>query len=306
MAASADARQTAIAPILRKTAEPALDCALIPSQRYLAPEFMRLEWERMWRRVWLYAGPLSDLAQIGDYFTFEIGPESVLVVRSAPDQIRAMYNVCQHRGRRIRPAGCGLARAFTCPYHRWRYDLEGRLVSAPDAECDFPQGNPIASGMRLPQVRCETFQGLVFINFDDNAEPLGDYLTRDVMDHLGTYRWGAEFSINLDWTVAWPCNWKIGVDSFNELYHLQGIHPELMDMSDDTPGGCPIDFYGRHSRFIYRVGVPGPRWDDAMARRRGYRDSSQITAGVRAMLKAYGVEPQPDWEGHVKELRPVL
>jgi len=306
MAASADVSGAELPAILRKTPEPALDTALVPKERYLSPDVMRLEWERMWRRVWLYAGPLSDLAAVGDYLTFEIGPESVLVVRTAADKVQAMYNVCQHRGRRIRPEGCGSAHAFTCPYHRWRYDLEGRLIGAPDAGFDFPQGDPVASGVRLSQVRCEVFEGLVFVNFDDGAQPLAQYLTRDVMEHLGTYRWGSEFHINLDWTVAWPCNWKIGVDSFNELYHLQGIHPELMDMSDDTPAGCPVDFYGRHSRFIYRVGVPGPRWDDEMARGRGYRDSNQITAGVRMILKGLGLEPRPEWEGHVKELRPLL
>src|SRR5579875_581686 len=306
MAASADVSSPPIPAILRKTAEPLMDFGLIPKERYLSAEFMDLEWQRRWRRVWLYAGPLSDLPEVGDYFTFEIGPESVLLVRSAADKVQAMYNVCQHRGRRIRPDGCGHARSFTCPYHRWRYDLKGRLIAAPDAGFDFPQGDPVACGIRVPQVRCETFEGLVFVNFDNEAPSLADYLTREVAEHLHSYRWGSDFRINLDWTVAWPCNWKIGVDSFNELYHLQGIHPELMDMSDDTPAGCPVDFFGQHSRFIYRVGVPGPRWDDAMARSRGYRDSNQITRGVRMMLKAYGLEPQPDWEGHVKELRPVL
>ena len=267
---------------------------------------MRLEWERMWRRVWLYAGPLADLEQVGDYFTFEIGPESVLVVRTAPDQVAAMYNVCQHRGRRLRPEGGGFANSFKCPYHLWRYDLDGRLISAPDGACDFPQGDPGACGVRIPQVRCEVWEGLVFVNFDDAAPPLSEYLTSAVMEHLERYRWASEFRINLDWTVEWPCNWKVGVDSFNEIYHLQGIHPELMDMSDDTPAGCPIDFYGRHSRILYRVGVPGPRWDDAMAQGRGYRDSNQLTAGVRMMLKAYGLEARPEWDGHVKELRPTL
>lgn len=306
MVASADVVNPALPAILKKSPEPALDTQLIPKESYLSPEAMRLEWERMWGRVWLYAGPLSDLAEIGDYFTFDIGPESVLVVRTAPGQVRAMYNVCQHRGRRLRPEGGGFANSFRCPYHLWRYDLDGRLISAPDGATDFPQGDPAACGVRIPQLRCEVFAGLVFINFDHGAPPLYEYLTRDVIEHLEPYRWASEFRVNLDWTVEWPCNWKIGVDSFNEIYHLQGIHPELMDMSDDTPAGCPIDFYGRHSRILYRVGVPGPRWDDAMARGRGYRDANQITAGTRMILKAYELDEKPEWEGRVKELRPML
>ena len=132
MAASADVVSPALPAILKKSPEPALDTQLIPKECYLSPEVMRLEWERMWGRVWLYAGPLSDLAETGDYFTFEIGPESVLVVRTAPGQVRAMYNVCQHRGRRLRPEGGGFANRFRCPYHLWRYDLDGRLIGAPD------------------------------------------------------------------------------------------------------------------------------------------------------------------------------
>ena len=230
----------------------------------------------------------------------------MLVVRTAPDQVAAMYNVCQHRGRRLRPEGGGFANSFKCPYHLWRYDLDGRLISAPDGACDFPQGDPArlrrahpagamrgvgGFGVRELRPRCATAVGV----FDQR----GDGSSKG-------YRWASEFRINLDWTVEWPCNWKVGVDSFNEIYHLQGIHPELMDMSDDTPAGCPIDFYGRHSRILYRVGVPGPRWDDAMAQGRGYRDSNQLTAGVRMMLKAYGLEAKPEWEGRVKELRPTL
>jgi phenylpropionate dioxygenase-like ring-hydroxylating dioxygenase large terminal subunit len=145
MAASADVVSAALPAILERSPEPALDTLLIPKERYLSPEIMGLEWERMWRRVWLYAGPLADLAKVGDYFTFEIGPESVLVVRTAADRVQAMYNVCQHRGRRLRSEGCGFANSFRCPYHLWRYDLDGRLISAPDGDFDFPQGDPVAA-----------------------------------------------------------------------------------------------------------------------------------------------------------------
>ncbi len=158
MAASVDVRNDARQAILEKSPEPAMDSLRIPKECYLSPEIMRLEWERMWKRVWLYAGPLADLQQVGDYFTFDIGPESVLVVRTDAEQVSAMYNVCQHRGRRLRPAGCGFANSFKCPYHLWRYDLDGRLINAPDSAFDFPQGDPVACGVRIPQVRCEVWQ----------------------------------------------------------------------------------------------------------------------------------------------------
>src|SRR5512143_2320115 len=90
-----------------KAPEPDLGHELIPKERYTSPEFARLEWQRMWTKVWLLAGRESDLHAPGDYFTFEIGPESVLVVRQPDGAIAARYNVCMHRGNRLREPGRG-------------------------------------------------------------------------------------------------------------------------------------------------------------------------------------------------------
>src|SRR6266508_4600792 len=150
-----------------KLPEPDLGTELIPKDRYLSAEFMRREWERLWTRVWNLAGPTSDLEKVGDYFVFELGPESILVIRSEPDRIRAFYNVCQHRGRRIREPGCGHASELQCPYHLWTYGLDGTVSWVPDAD-DFPQGDPTGR-LGLAEVRCETWNGWVFVNMDADA-----------------------------------------------------------------------------------------------------------------------------------------
>ena len=93
---------------------------LIPKTRYTDLEFARREWERMWSQVWLLAGRTSDLPTPGDYFTFEIGPESILIVRQADGSIGAYYNVCMHRGNRLREPGRGHACRFVCGFHGWQ------------------------------------------------------------------------------------------------------------------------------------------------------------------------------------------
>ena len=96
---------------MEKQPEPALEYVPIPKERYTSPEFARLEWERMWTRVWLLAGRESGRARSpGDYFTFEIGTESVLVIRQRDGSLAARYNVCMHRGNRLREPGRGHAR----------------------------------------------------------------------------------------------------------------------------------------------------------------------------------------------------
>src|SRR5262249_30691042 len=114
---------------------------LIPKERYTSRAFAQREWERMWTRVWLLAGRASGIPTPGDYFTFEIGTESVLVVRQRDGSIAAHYNVCMHRGTRLREPGRGHAGRFSCPFHGWKYGLDGRLLHATDAH-SFPQGLP--------------------------------------------------------------------------------------------------------------------------------------------------------------------
>ena len=114
-----------------KAPEPALGTELIPKERYTSEEFMRLEWERMWTKVWNIAGRVSDIPNVGDYFTTELGPESFLIVRETPERIRAFYNVCPHRGNQIRNPGMGHAESFQCAYHFFEFNLDGSKKFVP-------------------------------------------------------------------------------------------------------------------------------------------------------------------------------
>ena len=273
---------------LHKFPEPELDQERIPKERYTSREFAQLEWERMWTKTWLYAGPLSDLEHVGDYFTFEIGRESIVVCRSAVDRIDAFYNVCQHRASQVvLGRGCGHARSFVCPYHLWTYDLSGRLRGLPDRE-DFAQGIP--DDTRMPPLRVETWGGFVFVNMDSDAAPLAEYLGV-AADHLAPYDFARNFALALDYSFEWACNWKVGVDAFNEVYHVQGIHPELLPFTDDVD--CPIDLLGPHSRFLFKVGIPSPRWTDHKAQAAGYRDRNALTQEMRGLLGIYQIDPAP-------------
>ena len=285
---------------LHKFPEPVLDHAIIPKERYTSREFAKLEWDRMWTRTWLLAGTLSDLENVGDYFSFEIGRESIVVARSAPDRIDAFYNVCQHRASQVVVGrGCGHARSFVCPYHLWTYDLTGKLRGLPDRE-DYPQGVP--DDMRMPALRVETWGGWVFVHMDPDAPPLADHLGV-VADHLAPYDFARNYALAEDYTFEWECNWKVGVDAFNEVYHVQGIHPELLPFSDDVD--CPIDLLGLHSRFLFKVGIPSPRWSDHKAQAAGYRDRFALSKEMRELLGHFQIDPAP-YENDATSIRPVL
>jgi phenylpropionate dioxygenase-like ring-hydroxylating dioxygenase large terminal subunit len=284
-----------------KLAEPDLGGnALIPKDRYLSREYQERERQHLWPRVWNLVGPTSDVADPGDYLVFDLGDESVLVTRGGDGVLRAFHNVCQHRGRRLREEGSGRAEMFQCPYHRWTYDPDGALISAPDAD-DFPQGDPTGC-IGLPEVRCATWNGWVFVNLDPDAEPLEAFLG-PLAEHLDPYDFGAHYHLVEDISMAWACNWKVGVDAFNEVYHVQGIHPELLSFTDDVD--CPVDILGNHSRFIFRVGYPSPRWTDELAHREGYTDRHQLTQMMRTIMEGAGLNPA-EFDGRPHDVRPAL
>lgn len=265
---------------------PKLGSALIPKERYLSPEFARLEWQRMWTKTWLFAGFENDIPEPGDYFTFEIGPESVLVIRQRSGEIAARYNVCSHRGNRLREPGMGHAESFTCAFHGWRYGLDGSVASVHDPET-FPQGCPLEE-LALKPVRCETWGGFVWLNLDAEGRPLHDYLGV-IPDHLDPYHF-EEMRLLDDLTIEVACNWKTSVDAFNEPYHMAGTHPDTLVFSDDV--NVPIDCYDHHSRMIMPLGVASPR----------HPDHGTVNKEIRKdFLARYGVDAKA-FEGGAKDV----
>jgi phenylpropionate dioxygenase-like ring-hydroxylating dioxygenase large terminal subunit len=257
-----------------KFPDPLLGDAVVAKERYTSPEFMRLEWERMWRRVWLLGGRESDLAEPGDYVATEIGRESVLIVRQRDRSLKAFYNVCQHRGNRLRPEGVSSADSFKCQYHHWEYDLDGSFKRIPDLDT-FPQGAPPCRGIR--QLPVEAFGSFVWFSLDPNVQPLRDYLGV-VADHLSAYDFH-KMAMTRDITVEWDCNWKASVDAFNESYHVQGIHPQLLWYLHDLD--IQIDCLGRHNRYL----IPFATWSPRIRR------PPAIPDPIKVVMKAAGMDP---------------
>jgi phenylpropionate dioxygenase-like ring-hydroxylating dioxygenase large terminal subunit len=216
----------------------------------------------------------SDLPAPGSYFTFEIGSESLLIVRQ-PQGLRAFHNVCLHRGRRLREPGMGRARSFECPYHGWEWATDGCLARVPDAET-FREGVP-AESSRLKGAACEEWAGLVWVCLADNAPPLLEYLG-PVASPIEAYRL-PDYALVEDFTLDLPCNWKVCVDAFNEAYHLKSVHPEILGLVDDV--NVRADLLGPHGRLTVPFFLPSPR----------KADRDEIDQGLRRMLEQAGLDP---------------
>jgi phenylpropionate dioxygenase-like ring-hydroxylating dioxygenase large terminal subunit len=272
-----------------KSEEPELGTALIPKERYVSEDFMRREWDRMWTRVWLVGCREEEIPEIGDYITTEIGTESLLIVRGDDGVARTFYNVCNHRGNQVKFDQCGNARTLQCAYHFWEYDLTGRLVNVPDAE-DFAQGCP-PDKLSLKSVKTGVWGGWVWFNLDPDCEPLEDYLGV-IPEHLDAYHLD-RMAMTQNLTVEWDCNWKTSVDAFNEVYHVQCIHPELLYNNDDVD--VQIDLYDRHSRYLVPYQTHSPRLGDV----------DEVPEIVVDYMRSIGMDPEP-WQGRVPELRRAI
>jgi glycine betaine catabolism A len=194
----------------------------IPKTRYLDPEFQALELDKLFTRTWLMVCREEEISRVGSYVEYELGAYSIVVIRDAADSIRAYYNSCRHRGTRL-VEGCGRVGTFICPFHGWRWNLDGSIRLILDQE----EFDPIAAdNWSLISVRCDTWGGFVFINMDPTAEPLLDYLS-PVPQYFAPFQFE---NMRVKWwkSLRVPCNWKTALDGFLESYHAIGTHPQLM------------------------------------------------------------------------------
>ena len=210
----------------------------IPKEAYFSLEFAALEAEYLWPRVWQTACRLEELPGVGDFVVYDILDDSIIVVRTSPTEVRAFHNVCPHRGRRLLN-GTGRATQFKCRFHGWAYGLDGQNKLIIDKE-DW--GGCLSSeDTSLTPVKVGLWGGWVFINMDPDSEPLETYL-----QPLSRYVEKFEFEkLRYKWykSVIMPANWKLALEFFNEFYHVQQAHPQVLTFTKDY---SKSDGFGRH------------------------------------------------------------
>ncbi len=217
---------------------------LVPASDYTSEKFLRLEIDRMWPRVWLMASREEELTQSGSYVVFDILRESILLVRQPSGQIKAFYNVCQHRGRRLKE-GCGnIGKSIFCRFHGWSWNIDGALQRVVNREDWGVDPDFCDEDLRLPELRVDSWGGWIWVTMDPRAPSLKEYLG-DVPDYLTCY---ALENTRLIWsvTVTTPANWKLTLNSFNEGYHVEATHSQSLKYSSSR---LPSEAHGLHAMF---------------------------------------------------------
>lgn len=235
---------------------------------------------RIFMHSWLYAGHLSEIPKLGDWFLFELANESVIIIRSDANTINALINVCRHRGSRIRAEKIGCSRRLTCPYHGWTYDLEGRLLFAAYMDENFDK-----SKNSLRRIRCEILEGMIFVNYDQKAAPF-DPVRDELTQCLRPYRLDlAKVAHRESYSIA--SNWKLAVENYTECYHCAPSHPEY------SRGHSLAKPEARSTRLMEQV----------MARAKSCGLSEKSVNRIYLEAEGFGVdyayERYPLWNGHI-------
>jgi Rieske 2Fe-2S family protein len=212
----------------------------LPQKYFVSPEIFAKERAGIFSKEWLFVGHQSQIAKPGDYFVIEVAAppsqhgygvtrESLIVVRDQKSDIRGFYNVCRHRGTRLKEDACGHSSIIQCPYHAWTYALDGRLVGAPHMDevpgfdkADYP----------LHRVKLGLWEGFIFVNLVPKRD-----------GYLSLEEWFAPLAGKFShWNMSIlrpakrieydvKANWKLMFENYSECYHCPGVHPQLQKVS---------------------------------------------------------------------------
>lgn len=208
----------------------------LPGQAYTSESIYAREIKQIFRQDWVFACPEVLLGRAGDYYAFAIAGEPVVVIRGADGELRAMSNICRHRGTAILDPGTGNSRRLICPYHAWTYDDAGRLVGVPFTG----SANIDKENICLPRFNVETWHGLVFVTLDKSVDSLGERL-QGVESYMGAYKPDRYQYVMSPSIERWEANWKIVLENAAESYHLFKVHKETLEMVAPTRGAEYIE-----------------------------------------------------------------
>jgi phenylpropionate dioxygenase-like ring-hydroxylating dioxygenase large terminal subunit len=241
----------------------------VPATNYYDPDRWRLEIDRIFHRFPLVLGFSAELAKPGDYRALQVGETPVLLTRARDGSMRAFLNVCSHRGAIVVEEGTGNARRFTCPYHAWAYDTEGRLAGIYN-EKDF--GEVDRSCLGLTPLPVAERAGLVFGVLDPKAQVDFDAFLCGYDELLVHHQLDTCTLVGRQ-SVAGP-NWKVAYDGYLDFYHLPVLHRETF--GPKIPSDALYDAWGPH-QFVH---MPNPAYRDLEHKPEDEWDTQTLISGI--------------------------
>jgi len=218
----------------------------MPAGRYTSQDYYDLEQQYIWKKSWLFAAHLDEVPEPGCFMQWDNAGQPLIIVHGMDGKVRAFYNTCRHRGAPVVTEQRGRSPRLMCGYHNWTYKTDGELVGIPESQ-DFGS-NFDKSCRSLIGVRCEMYGKLIYVNLDDNAVSLREWMGPiwDEWEEFGfdRMRLASRHSFDL------KCNWKVAMEANMEVYHVPFIHAETVAPLVDHKRNVNTIFPGGHERMI--------------------------------------------------------
>lgn len=238
--------------------------------RYVSQSFHALEAKRLWPATWQMACRVEHIPNPGDYCVYEVCDISLIVVRSAENQIRAFHNSCLHRGTQL-AEGQGNQTHFKCPFHGFTWGIDGQFKGMP-AQWDFPQID--RTDFCLPEAKVALWGGFVMVNPNGQAEDFETY-AHPLSEHFAPYPLEERYVAYHAAQVV-DANWKTTQEAFLEGYHVSTTHPHTLRFANDFD--CAYDVFGPNvSRLLQAVGIPANHLIDEVSQQ-------EVAATLQKML----------------------
>jgi phenylpropionate dioxygenase-like ring-hydroxylating dioxygenase large terminal subunit len=200
---------------------------------YASAELLELEYQEIFLKSWQMVGHVCDLPNAGDFLTFDLWRDSVIVIRGKDEVIRAFLNICRHRASRLLDGKGSCGGGIQCRYHGWSYRDDGSLSGIPNPE-GFPDAEK--SKLGLQEVRMEIYRGHIFVNLRGDGPAVADMMG-PLDEEIAVYSPEALVPLRDPIVETWECNWKLAWDNFEEDYHIPIGHPCLHRMLVADEGG---------------------------------------------------------------------
>ncbi|HSV82674.1 MAG TPA: aromatic ring-hydroxylating dioxygenase subunit alpha [Ramlibacter sp.] len=201
------------------------------------------EMDRIFGRTWVWVAHASEIPQAGSYKNTYVGRQPVIVVRDREQQVHVLLNRCRHRGATVSEGKKGKVNSFVCPYHGWSYSLDGALRGVPHPE--GYAGLLDKSGLPLVRLRVEQYAGMIFASFNQDVEPLSDFLgpAKKWIDLFMKQGAGYPIQVQGEHRFRYPGNWKIQLENTTDAYHFPLVHKSFLSSVDQQTEEM-LDFVG--------------------------------------------------------------
>jgi phenylpropionate dioxygenase-like ring-hydroxylating dioxygenase large terminal subunit len=258
----------------------------LPAWVYNNPELTRLELERVLKPSWQIVCHVNSIPKTGDFETFDLGSESVMVLRDRDGSIRAFHNVCRHRGARLLDGSGNCPTAITCPYHGWTYRHDGGLIGMPVRE-SFPGLDRGEHGLR--PVRVDIALSFVWVCLAGDPPPVAK-VWGQLADELLPYRLQDMVPLGPISQESWPVDWKIAMDNYLESYHVPIGHPGLYRMfTPDYQDQANVPGVARGLSWMRDQ--DSPRWSEGAYQRLIRKAATHLPEAQRRCWRFYSALP---------------